>query len=105
MKWSLFLVLFTCQLAFAQKVILLHTNDHHGAFMSSMNGDFGMAAQATLIDQIRDEAKRNGDHVILLSAGDINTGPAESNIFNAKPDFEAMNMIGYDAMALGNHEF
>lgn len=91
--------------ALSQRLILLHTNDHHGAFMSAVDGEFGMAAQATLIDQIREEAAKNGDHVLLLSAGDINTGPPESNVFNAKPDFEGMRMIGYDAMTLGNHEF
>lgn len=106
MKFAFVLILFCLSLpALAQRLILLHTNDHHGAFMSSMNGEFGMAAQATLIDRIREEAKMNGDHVLLLSGGDINTGPPESNIFNAKPDFEAMNLMGFDAMALGNHEF
>jgi 5'-nucleotidase / UDP-sugar diphosphatase len=106
MKFIFVLIIYCLSLpALAQRLILLHTNDHHGAFMSSMNGEFGMAAQATLIDRIRDEAKKNGDHVILLSGGDINTGPPESNIFNAKPDFEAMNLMEFDAMALGNHEF
>ena len=99
------LILLTTTLAHAQKIILLHTNDHHGAFMSSAEGDFGLAAQATLVNEIREEAKRTGATVILLSAGDINTGPPESNLFQARPDFEAMSRIGYDAMALGNHEF
>lgn len=73
--------------------------------MSSAEGDHGLAAQATLVKEIREEARKSGATVILLSAGDINTGPPESNLFQARPDFEAMNMIGYDAMALGNHEF
>ncbi len=92
-------------LAQAQRIILLHTNDHHGHFMTSLDGDFGMAAQATLIKEIREEAKKSGAHVLLLSAGDVNTGPPESNLFHAQPDFESMNLIGYDAMTPGNHEF
>ncbi|MES2528396.1 MAG: 5'-nucleotidase C-terminal domain-containing protein [Bdellovibrionota bacterium] len=106
MRLSLFLILFfvTSQV-FAQKIILLHTNDHHGAFAASAEGDHGLAQQATLVKEIREEARKSGATVILLSAGDINTGPPESNLFQARPDFEAMNMMGFDAMALGNHEF
>ncbi|WP_038889466.1 bifunctional UDP-sugar hydrolase/5'-nucleotidase UshA, partial [Vibrio campbellii] len=42
---------------------------------------------------------------ILLSGGDINTGVPESDMQDAVPDFVGMNLIGYDAMAVGNHEF
>ena len=40
-----------------------------------------------------------------MSAGDINTGVPESDIQEAEPDFIGMNLIGYDAMTVGNHEF
>ena len=42
---------------------------------------------------------------MLLSGGDINTGVPESDLQDAEPDFKGMNLVGYDAMALGNHEF
>lgn len=29
----------------------------------------------------------------------------ESDLQDAEPDFKGMNLVGYDAMALGNHEF
>ena len=64
-----------------------------------------MAARKTLIDQLRKEVKAEGQGVLLLSGGDINTGTPESDFFDAEPDFQAMNMMGYDAMSLGNHEF
>jgi 5'-nucleotidase/UDP-sugar diphosphatase len=57
------------------------------------------------VDQIRKEVKSAGGHVLLLSAGDINTGIPESDLLDAEPDFKAMWAIGYNAMALGNHEF
>ncbi len=41
----------------------------------------------------------------MLSGGDINTGVPESDLRDAEPDFRGMNLIGYDAMAVGNHEF
>ena len=43
--------------------------------------------------------------MLLLSGGDINTGVPESDLQDAEPDFRGMNLIGYDAMAVGNHEF
>lgn len=43
--------------------------------------------------------------MLLLSGGDINTGVPESDLQDTEPDFRSMNMVGYDAMALGNHEF
>ena len=102
---TFFTLLLLSQISFAQKLILLHTNDHHGHFMQAETGDFGLAAQATLVKQIREEAKLTGAQVLILSAGDINTGPPESNLFKASPDIEAMNQIGFRAMAVGNPEF
>ncbi|WP_417347311.1 bifunctional UDP-sugar hydrolase/5'-nucleotidase UshA [Ferrimonas sp.] len=87
------------------KFTILHTNDNHGRFWENGNGEYGMAARKTLVDQIRDEVERDGGYSLLLSGGDINTGVPESDLQDAKPDFIGMNMIGYDAMAVGNHEF
>lgn len=49
--------------------------------------------------------RKRGGSVLLLSGGDINTGVPESDLQDAEPDFRGMNLIGYDAMAVGNHEF
>jgi len=87
------------------KLTILHTNDHHGRFWSNKDGEYGLAARATLIAQIREEVKKNGGEVLLLDAGDVNTGVPQSDLLNAEPDFKGMSALGYDAMALGNHEF
>ncbi|WP_392340508.1 bifunctional UDP-sugar hydrolase/5'-nucleotidase UshA [Moritella marina] len=84
---------------------ILHTNDNHGNFWQNKYGERGMAARATLINDIRAEVKSEGGSVLLLSGGDINTGVPESDLQDAEPDFIGMSMIGYDAMTLGNHEF
>ncbi len=84
---------------------VLHTNDHHGRFWSNKHGEYGMPARKTLIDSIRAEVQAKGGDVLLLSGGDINTGVPESDLQDAEPDFKGMSLIGYDAMALGNHEF
>ncbi len=89
----------------SKKFTVLHTNDNHGHFWKNKYGELGMAARATLINNIRAEVKAEGGSLLLLSGGDINTGVPESDMQNAKPDFIGMNMMAYDAMAVGNHEF
>lgn len=84
---------------------ILHTNDHHGHFWKNGDGEYGMAARKTLIDQIRKEVAAAGGRSLLLDGGDVNTGVPESDLQDAVPDFKGMDMLGYDAMAVGNHEF
>lgn len=88
-----------------QYFTILHTNDTHGHFWKNSKGEYGFAAQKTAVDKIRQELEAKGQPVFLLNAGDFNTGVPESDMQNAKPDIEGMNMIGYDVAVLGNHEF
>ena len=103
--------IFTANMSFAaeRKLTILHTNDHHGHFQKfnpyPVKDVGGLAAQSTLVNIIRAEVEKDGGSVLLLSAGDVNTGVPESDLLDAEPDFKLMNMIGYDAMVLGNHEF
>lgn len=87
------------------KLTILHTNDHHGRFWANRDGEYGLAARATLINELRDKVKKEGGEVLLLDAGDVNTGVPQSDLQDAEPDFRGMNAIGYDVMAVGNHEF
>ncbi len=86
-------------------LVILHTNDHHGhpvAFYDYPASDQGgLPVQASYVKQVR----AANDNVLVISAGDINTGRPESNFFKAEPDIVGMNYIGYDALAMGNHEF
>ncbi len=86
-------------------VVILHTNDHHGhplAFYDyPADGQGGLPARATLVQQMRDQYP----NLLVVDAGDINTGRPESNFFQTEPDIIGYNYIGYDAMAMGNHEF
>jgi 5'-nucleotidase/UDP-sugar diphosphatase len=82
------------------ELILLHTNDHHGTIVPN-NGRGGLAWRSMYIKAI----KAFNPQVLLLDAGDINTGSALSNMFSAEPDILAYNLMGYDAVILGNHEF
>jgi 5'-nucleotidase / UDP-sugar diphosphatase len=87
------------------KITILHTNDHHGRFWPNKDGELGLAARATLIQKLREQVKTEGGQVLLLDAGDVNTGVPQSDMQDAEPDFKGMALIGYDVMALGNHEF
>lgn len=82
------------------ELILLHTNDSHGSILP-VDGLGGMAERAAYIEMIRKE----NPAVLLVDAGDINTGQAISNMYSARPDIEAYNYMGYDAITVGNHEF
>jgi len=86
-------------------ITILHTNDHHGRFWQNGNGEHGMAARKTVVDTIRAEVAAAGGYSLLLDGGDVNTGVPESDLQDAVPDFKGMNLLGYDAMAVGNHEF
>jgi len=96
-------------LAKVYHLTILHTNDHHGHFAKfdpyPVKDVGGLAAQSTLINIVRAEVQKAGGHTLLLSAGDVNTGVPESDMLGAEPDFTIMNVLGYDAMVLGNHEF
>ena len=87
------------------KVTVMHTNDHHGRFWQNTDGEYGMAARKTVVDQIRRAVALEGGHSLLLDGGDVNTGVPESDLQDAVPDFKGMNLLGYQAMAVGNHEF
>lgn len=87
------------------ELVILHTNDTHGhplKFFDNPAPDVGgLPARATLVQQIRSQYQ----NVLLLDGGDFNTGRPESNFFKAEPDILGYNYLGYDAAALGNHEF
>ena len=107
--WTLFFALSQGSWAYTKgkvyKLTILHTNDHHGRFWPNKDGELGLAPRATLIQKLREEIQKNGGHVLLLDAGDVNTGVPQSDLQDAEPDFRGMSLLGYDVMALGNHEF
>ena len=87
------------------RITVLHTNDHHGRFWKNGDGEYGMAARKTMIDALRKDVADQGGFSLLLDGGDVNTGVPESDLQDAVPDFKGMNLLGYQAMAVGNHEF
>ena len=83
------------------ELTIMHTNDVHGHHEPQRNGDGGAARQATVVNQIRAEV----DNHLLLDGGDRFTGTLFHVQWRGQDSVQIMNAIGYDAMALGNHEF
>ena len=80
----------------------LYTNDEHGWLAAT--DDFDGAAG--MLGLWRDEEGYTEDGPFLvLSGGDTWTGPAISSWFDGESMVEVMNAMGYDAAAIGNHEF
>ena len=103
LAWLVVCALSGC--AHPTRITILHTNDHHGRFWRNGDDEYGLAARKQLIDTVRAQVQAEGGHVLLLDGGDVNTGVPESDLQLAEPDFKGMSAIGYDAMAVGNHEF
>ena len=83
------------------ELTIMHTNDVHAEHEPARSGDGGSARQATVVRQIRDEVANH----LLLDGGDRFTGTLFHIQWLGQDSAQIMNMIGYDAMTLGNHEF
>lgn len=81
---------------------ILEINDLHG-YLEKDNGISGISNMAYLIDSIRKEP--GVDDVVLIGNGDMFQGTGISNITRGQAVIDCMNMLGFDAMGLGNHEF
>ena len=80
-------------------------SDFHGAvhFETHSDGDYiGLARLATYMDGKR---ALNPGGTLLLSSGDMFQGSAESNLTRGYMVNYSMHYMGFDAMAIGNHEF
>lgn len=89
---------------------ILHTQEHHGQALpvraSSPPRDWGgLSARATLLAARRDDAAREGRGVLTLDSGDLLVGTPLSTAFRGEADLAVVNLLGYDALAIGNHEF
>ena len=82
------------------KIVILHTNDTHGADLAAEGTSFGMAGVA----QLKKDFEAAGAQVLLLSAGDSIQGKPLVSADQGKSAIAFMNAAGYDAMTVGNHE-
>lgn len=109
-----------------RQVTILHTNDSHGRYQSfhvepgdatSQTGDpgrepstftrsgrvGGFARLATVAGEIR--RREGAERVLLLHGGDTFSDDLLANLTRGRAVIELMNQVGYQFMALGNHDF
>lgn len=103
----LFIVVIGLSAQKTTKLVILHTNDTHSQIEPSDPSAVkypdmgGYARRMGIINQIRDQEEL----VLLVDAGDIFQGTPFFNFFNGRIEIEGYNMMKYDAITLGNHEF
>ncbi|MBO0476091.1 5'-nucleotidase C-terminal domain-containing protein [Vagococcus sp. DIV0080] len=98
-----------------KNLTILGTSDVHGnvwdwSYEDGKEADLGFAKIGTIVKNER----ANNPNTLLVDAGDNLQGTLlTDDLYSSQPDLQgvthpviaAMNTIGYDAMALGNHEF
>ena len=86
-----------------KKLILLHSNDLHGDFVSEQQGDRrvgGVSRLAGYINQVRAEE----ENAVYCIAGDMFRGSVIDSEYHGVSTIEIMNMIAPDVITVGNHE-
>lgn len=104
------LLLFTAVEAYAQKHLeVLHTNDTHSCIMP-LNPNLADTAVAgrggflRRVAMIKEERAKNPD-LLLIDSGDFSQGSPFYTMFKGDVEVGLMNLMGYDAVTIGNHEF
>ena len=109
---SIFLifVLAVSVVAKAQKqIVILHTNDTHSTIepvskyskVKEAAGKAGCVRRATMVKQLREQ---NPD-ILLFDSGDFSQGSTFYTMYKVDVEVGLMNIMGYDAATIGNHEF
>ena len=96
--------------AYAQKHLeVLHTNDTHSCIMP-LNPNLADTAVAgrggflRRVAMIKEERAKNPD-LLLIDSGDFSQGSPFYTMFKGDVEVGLMNLMGYDAVTIGNHEF
>lgn len=90
------------------RIAIFETSDIHGYLMDITGGDsktfqYRLAHIAKVVDNARESGAY--DDVILVDGGDIYQGSPVSNLTDGAALRAALDIMGYDAVTLGNHEF
>lgn len=84
---------------------ILHTSDYHGYYQPFDCASGTKMGGYAKVKAYKDNLEMQGRKVLLLSSGDVVQGTMAYRVFGRYPDIELMNVSGYAAMTLGNHEF
>lgn len=92
-----------------KELVILHTNDTHSTIMPlSKNLDdtlkAGRGGFLRRMAMVEEERAAEPD-LLLFDTGDFSQGSPYYTLFQGDVEVELMNMMGYDAATIGNHEF
>ncbi|WP_028986936.1 5'-nucleotidase C-terminal domain-containing protein [Thermicanus aegyptius] len=82
--------------------------DFHGYLVKDQKQSDGSVIKqqiASVLGKQMKDLKKENPNTVILSGGDMFQGTPESNVLKGKPVIDVMKNIGFDAMALGNHEY
>ncbi len=99
----------SCLAAKKKQLTILHTNDTHSCILplNSNLADTLLAGRGGFLRRaamVRQERQKQPD-LLLLDSGDFSQGSPYYTLFKGDVEVELMNMMGYDAATIGNHEF
>ena len=91
------------------RLTILHTNDTHSCIMPLANtladtvkaGRGGFLRRAAMVNEERNARPS----LLLLDSGDFSQGSPYYTLYKGDVEVELMNIMGYDAATIGNHEF
>ena len=88
-------------------ITIFHTTDEHGHLLPQvpLGSEDTHGGAANVLSWLVEREGYDPEEHILLSGGDNWTGASISTWFEGIPMVQAFNMMGYDAAAIGNHEF
>lgn len=92
-----------------KQIVILHTNDTHSTIMplkaeladTSLAGRGGCMRRMAMIEAERQKCPE----LLLIDSGDFSQGSSYYTMFKGEVEVELMNLMGYDATTIGNHEF
>lgn len=107
-KWMIVLLLSVSTTGWGQhRLVIVHTNDTHSqiepvdknAPKEANKG--GIARREVLMNQLRAEEP----NLLFFDDGDFCQGTPYFNKFKGEVEIKALNLLRYDAVTIGNHEF
>lgn len=92
-----------------KKITILHTNDTHSCVypLNPNLADTMLAGRGGFVRRVEmvKEERRKEPGLLLFDSGDFSQGSPYYTLYKGDVEVELMNLMGYDAATLGNHEF
>lgn len=95
-----------CSCSQPKQLVILHTNDTHSQIETIRVGeDKGLGGVERRLQFFNATKEEYGaKNILILDAGDYNQGTPYFTVAKGDLEVELMNVLGYDAATMGNHE-